>query len=246
MNLLNTEETYSTLQPFKSLAELNSNTRLVREKFGSQLSKSTLIVLDTLARYSCKYYGLSYRSKNKIAAELNLSRRTVIRACNLLESLGVIKQYELKRHNGDQRQSSNAIVFIPLKKEVTPPCHTVNTLLNTKNINNTKDTENQVDLLKKGLAAKMPKRIGTALSAFFTASEMYEAYRVMLRAKASIDRNIMFEHHENDYYDTFLSVMNANKRGKIHKSLFGTLYVAIKATSKRIYIEQQFNAAFEA
>src|SRR5699024_3884759 len=42
--------------------------------------------------------------------------RTVIRACNRLEELGIVKQFDLKSDGGDRRQSSNAIVIQPFKK----------------------------------------------------------------------------------------------------------------------------------
>ena len=122
--LLNTEETYRSLQPFATIEELNANTTEIRAQFADQMTPSTYAVLDVLHRYASKYYGVSYRSKSKIALELGITRRTVIRACNVLEALGVIEQYELKRHNGDRRRSSNAIVFIPMNKpEVTTECH---------------------------------------------------------------------------------------------------------------------------
>ncbi|MFD1205696.1 helix-turn-helix domain-containing protein, partial [Sporosarcina contaminans] len=99
--LLNTETTYMSLQPFSSVDELNANTVAIREQFADQLTPSTREVLDVLHRYSCKFPGVCYLSKNKIAEMVGVSRRTVIRACKQLEDLGVIVQHELKRHNGD-------------------------------------------------------------------------------------------------------------------------------------------------
>lgn len=135
MTLLNTTETYSNLQPFFTIDELNNNTKLIRERYAKDLTRSTYRVLDVLHRYSSKYYGVSYRSKSKIATELGISRKTVTRACQQLESLGIIKQYELKRHNGDKRRSSNAIVFVaiePANKENVPTeCPNEETLLNS-------------------------------------------------------------------------------------------------------------------
>lgn len=140
--LLNTPQTYQSLQPFFTINELNTNTKLIRERYAKDLTRSTYRVLDVLHRYSSKYYGVSYRSKSKIAAELGITRRTVINACNRLESLGIIKQHELKRHNGDKRQSSNAITFIPIesitpaeKEKFTPEIHTKETPLNTNKPN---------------------------------------------------------------------------------------------------------------
>ena len=140
MTLENTTETYQSLQPFFSIEELNANTKLIRERHAKDLTRSSYRVLDELHRYSCKYYGVSYGSKAKIAAELGITRRTVFNACNRLESLGIIKQHELKRHNGDKRQSSNAIIFVPIepikpaeKENFTPEFHTKETPLNTNN-----------------------------------------------------------------------------------------------------------------
>ncbi|MDW0112189.1 helix-turn-helix domain-containing protein [Sporosarcina saromensis] len=118
--LLNTESTYKTLQPFKSIEDHNANIAAIREQFNDQLTKSEKEVLDVLSRYSAKYFGLSYLSKSKIAEMIGISRRTVIRACLKFEQLGFIKQYKLKRAKGDKRQSTNAIVFV----DVTPQCHT--------------------------------------------------------------------------------------------------------------------------
>jgi len=134
--LFNTIDTYTSLQPFSSVDELNANTINIREQYSDQLTPSTKEVLDVLHRYSCKYPGVCYLSKNKIANMIGVTRRTVVRACNLLESLGIIKQHELNRHNGDKRQSSNAIVFETVesaadKQDVTPECHTKEALSNT-------------------------------------------------------------------------------------------------------------------
>lgn len=147
--LLNTESTYQSLQPFQSVDELNENTIAVREQYADQLTPSTIKVLDVLHRYACKYPGVSYLSKSTIAEMVGISRRTVIRSCNQLEDLGIIVQHELKRRNGDRRQSSNAIVFVKQEEqenvEETTMSHHVahqDSLSKTqKSINNTLDTD---------------------------------------------------------------------------------------------------------
>jgi len=76
-----------------------------------------------------------FRSKKKIAEDLGISQRTVIRACNALEEFGIIVQHETKRHDGDRRRSTNAIVFVAIKAakkpDVSTNCHDVYTPLNT-------------------------------------------------------------------------------------------------------------------
>lgn len=246
ITLENTYETFKLLQPFETLEEHNANISEIRKKYNDRLTKAEQNVLDHLNLYSCKFPGLSFMSKKLIANMLGISQRTVIRACKKLESLGIIVQYALKRHYGDCKQSSNAIVFQKISEEnVTLECHGNNALINTKTLINTKDTENHDQLRKQGLAAKMPKRIATALSAFFDAEGMFNAYGAILRGKASVNREVIIENHENDYYNTVLSVMDSYKRGKVQKNLFGYLHKAIANTTKQICVVQSFNDVFD-
>lgn len=256
--LLNTEFTYQSLQPFSSVEDLNANTIEIREQYADQLTPSTKEVLDVLHRYSCKYPGVCYLSKNKIAEMVGVSRRTVIRACKQLEDLGIINQHELMRHNGDKRQSSNAIVFVTVHKaddnnNVTPDCHTKDALTNTQlNSSNTYDTGKRVIVdkkevvkdylttdavkadIKRGLRDKMPTYLYDLLSPYLNLDDLYEAYGTLIRAKAYVDKSIVFESHEGLYTDAVLSVINAYKRGKV-RNLFAVLYTAARDTTAQIY-----------
>lgn len=261
MKLLNTESTYQMLQPFTTIEQLNANTIAIRQQFGKQLTKATREVLDVLHRYASKYYGVCYLSKSKIANMLDISRRTVIRACELLESLGIIVQYELKRHNGDKRQSSNAIVFLSqiaareafgqvdepmsdnmrINNDVTPACHSINAPHKTpeKNINNTYDTGERAALIKNGLVSKLPKTLKYALAPFLDAEELYEMVGVVYKAKASVDRDIQIEDYEKEYYDTILKVTSSYKLGKV-RDFAAVLYVAIKKLTRNIAFSNYF------
>ncbi|MEK9199763.1 helix-turn-helix domain-containing protein [Ureibacillus sp. FSL E2-3493] len=245
--LLNTEKTYRKLQSFKSVEEMNGTIKLARKQYADQLNKTDLSVLDALSRYSCVYFGVSFRSKSNIADELGVSRRTVIRSCNKLETLGIIKQYELKRHNGDRRQSANAIVILPIEsveQAVTPDCHSIETPPKTIKILNTDDTEirekreSNESLIKKGLVTKLPKVLQNALAPFFSVDELYNYAGVVFKAKASIDRDIMLDDHESEYYLAILSVINAYKRGKVN-NLPALLYSAVKTTTYKIKSSMQ-------
>lgn len=107
---LSCEDTYKRLTRFDSVEQLNEAIRKHRESH--ELSSTELAVLDVLSRYSCKYPGVSFLTKNNIGKAIGKSRRTVIRVCNRLEALGIIKQYELRRKS-DGQQTSNAIVVMP-------------------------------------------------------------------------------------------------------------------------------------
>lgn len=117
ITIIASEETFRNLSTFTTIEELNKTVRYYKEKFQVELSKSTLLVLDQLHRYSCKFLGVSFRTKNNIAESLNISRKTVQRACKVLEDLGLIKQLEMKRKS-DMRQTSNAIQIMPISDNV--------------------------------------------------------------------------------------------------------------------------------
>ncbi|PEF60476.1 helix-turn-helix domain-containing protein [Bacillus cereus] len=113
ITILASIETYENLVSFQTLKELNDTVRVYKKQFADQLNKNQLAVLNTLHNYSSKFLGVSFRTKKHIAEDLDISRRTVIRACHHLESLGIIKQLEMKRKS-DMRQTSNIIVIQPI------------------------------------------------------------------------------------------------------------------------------------
>lgn len=257
MTLPATTHTYQLLQPFKSREQLNANTIAIRNQFNNLFKPATKKVLDFLHTHACKFYGVCYMSKSKIAKQLELHRSTVIRACEQLESLGIIVQYETKRVNGDKRQSTNAIVFVhqlaakeAFMKNATPECDTIDTLLETPILlNNTDDTEessknqNEKSLLKEGLKAKLPETLSQVLSPFFDAKDMYDVVGTIYKAKASVDKEIKIEDHASVYYTNILSVINAWGRGKA-KSLHGVMYKAIQNVTRSIWIKERTNSYF--
>lgn len=237
--LLNTEDTYKQLQPFSTIEELNANTTEIRAQYADQMTPSTYAVLDVLHRYASKYYGVSYRSKAKIAISLGITRRTVIRACNALEALGVIKQYELKRHNGDKRRSSNAIVFVPLLPNDTSECHvkdapnnspsnssttyatdaainlaTKNVVKGIKNASEKtdKETDNRV-LLKESLPSGWYEQV------FAYTSDYDDMYRITGELfKAKVNTNIRIETHVEAFGAVLRSAYGKLKNGRINPS----------------------------
>src|SRR5690606_18959582 len=108
--LLANEATYRSLSTFESVEELNEAIKV--HKTNNQLSDTERAILDLISRYACKFPGVCYLSKNNIAEAVGRVRRTVIRVCQRLEALGIIKQYETKRETGDRRQSTNVIVIL--------------------------------------------------------------------------------------------------------------------------------------
>ncbi|PFB51767.1 cytosolic protein [Bacillus thuringiensis] len=199
ITILASVETYENLVSFQTIEELNDTVRAYKEQFADQLNKNQLAVMNHLHNHSAKYFGISFKSKKKIAEVLHISRRTVIRACQHLESLGIIKQLEMKRKS-DMRQTSNIIVIHPIIAEeqiVTEAptkndeiCHTKKTTTKTlkqksKDINkrnSNEDSNMTEENIKRAnfVAHWVPKRFASLASAYYsTAKTIQEFWKVV-------------------------------------------------------------------
>ena len=142
-----------------TIEELNAAVRVHKRKHA--LNATEQAVLDVLARYSVKEIGRSFLAKSTIAEIVGKSRRTIIRVCNRLEQLGIIRQYERKRQTGDRRQTSNLIVILPAEEMlVTPACHTEETP--QRNLNNNY-LHNTYGLAPQSFYAKFRELIASTL-----------------------------------------------------------------------------------
>lgn len=109
-------ETYKNLSSFESIESLNEAVRSYIERFKDQLNKTHVAVLKVLHGYSAKHLGVSFLTKRNIGKLVGKSRATIIRVCNHLENLGIIKQLEMKR-SSDMKQTSNAVIIQPIQTE---------------------------------------------------------------------------------------------------------------------------------
>lgn len=91
MNIVHLDEkTIKALVNFTSLEEMNEAVRMHRKE--NPLSETDREILFVISQYACKYKGVCYLSKQKIAEAAGFkSRWTAIRACNRMEQLGIIK-----------------------------------------------------------------------------------------------------------------------------------------------------------
>ncbi|ALC81562.1 hypothetical protein AM592_08080 [Bacillus gobiensis] len=202
----------------KSIEELNATVRA--HKRNHQLTATETEVLDVLSRYSCKEIGRSFLAKSTIAELVGKSRRQVIRVCNRLEQLGIIRQSKRMRQTGDRRQTSNLIEILA---HVTPECHTEEAPSRNINNNTYKDTVIPSEALKNAL----PAEIYSAMSRYFEADDIYKYYGILLRAKASVDPAIILEDHAEPFVEAWHAVVLKLKHGKIRK-LDGYLYEAFR------------------
>lgn len=113
------EATYTNLTTFENIEQLNKTVRHYKDiitdmDLRQDVKRNLLTIIEYIKRHSCRFFGVSYKGKRKIAADLEMSDKTITRLCKRLEVLGFIKQHAMKR-SSDMQQTSNAIVIQPMK-----------------------------------------------------------------------------------------------------------------------------------
>ncbi|EEM92533.1 hypothetical protein [Bacillus thuringiensis] len=195
IDVIASEESFRNLSPFIGLEELNKTVRAYRDTIRMSIKrtdvKSKLItLLEILKRHSCKYVGVSFLCKNRIAKKMEISYKTVQRLMKKLVDLEMIKQVAMKRKK-DMLQTSNAIIIQPIAEEVSnkkpgkisEKCPTIKTkpvLLkqNIKDINKRNSNENmeQADFV----AHWVPERFISLVNFFYSESKtIQELWKVV-------------------------------------------------------------------
>ncbi|WP_335871935.1 helix-turn-helix domain-containing protein [Bacillus sp. 2205SS5-2] len=244
-------EAYSNLSTFTTIEELNQTVRSYKKQLADQLTKSTLKVLDHLHRYSAKYLGVSFCSKNNIAQTLNISRKTVIRACQKLEVLGVIKQLETKRRT-DMRQTTNAIIIQPIEQIVPQEevenegkCPTKKTTKFLKQIplKTRTDTSERVNPSQDtNVSDWVNKDFSTICGSFYNAKDVEEFWRIVYIS------NKMYQMQMQDLIcvsvDAFKQLVVKIKRGKVENK-FGYFTGILRQKMRRTFMRNAFNSFLE-
>lgn len=226
ISIISSQKTFENLSSFNNVQELNKAVRQHIQHNRMELNKNAARILQHLKKYSCKYVGVSFQSKNNIANELGLSKRTVIRNCNLLEELGIVKQFAMKRKS-DMLQTSNAIVIQPfineLSENVTQDSSKMspqenNTFLKKNNIKTTSEIDHTY------LPNFVDQSFIETACPFFTAKEIYALWLRVLTAykKMNLDRPLIevMEHVNKAFKETIFM----KQQDKIKKSFKGYFY----------------------
>lgn len=256
ITIIASEETFHNLSTFTTIGELNETVRHYKEKFKDKLTKSTVAVLDLIKQYSCKYIGVSFRTKNNIAESLNISRKTVQRACNLLEDLGVIKQLEMKRKS-DMRQTSNAIQIMPIsenvqqdKPEMSSQKDNISLKQNIKNINTIRTEDKSVrrifasSSITLSCANWINKDFAKHASYYFSDNDTEELFRI-----ATIHGRINklpSETLKKVFMDALKCLIYKIKYAKVKSSIMGYFNGVIKKLSKKYAVNDLFLSVFDA
>lgn len=250
MNYLHiNEQSLTELQTFQTIDELNESIK--EHKQAHDLTETDRNILDAISRYACKYKGVCYLSKQRIAEDAGYkSRRTAIRACKRLEALGIITTHETRRQGGDRRRSADIIVINAVEvttsldmatdesSEVTAESHSQEALYKTINSSNTDDSTPTVEqVIHESIANNTPKPIVELLSPFFYGSELYKYVGIIFKAKYRPFVNLRIEEHLSDFKACIYDVIRRHKAGHI-RNLEAYLYKSIQALSRRLFMQQ--------
>ncbi|MFF2242107.1 helix-turn-helix domain-containing protein [Bacillus thuringiensis] len=202
IDVIASEESFRNLSPFIELEELNKTIRTYRDNIRVSIKRTDvqsklITLLEILKRHSCKYVGVSFLCKNRIAKKMEVSYKTVQRLMKKLVDLEMIKQVAMKRKK-DMLQTSNAIIIQPIVEEVSnkvdtkspTKCPTIKTKpvslkQNIKDINKRNSNENNTtpeENIKEAdfVAHWVPERFISLVSSFYSESKtIQELWKVV-------------------------------------------------------------------
>lgn len=203
IDVIATKESFHNLSTFKEVEELNKTVRAYRDAIRMSIKRTDvqiklITLLEILKRHSCKYVGVSFLSKNRIAEKMEVSYKTVQRLMKKLVGLGIVKQVAMKRTK-DMLQTSNAIIIQPIVEEVSDKvdtkrptkCPTIKTTpvslkQNIKDINKRNSNENSntpKDNIEQAdfVAHWVPQRFISLVSSFYSESKTIQEFWKVVR-----------------------------------------------------------------
>ncbi|WP_257154728.1 helix-turn-helix domain-containing protein [Bacillus cereus] len=210
IDVIASKESFHNLSTFKEVEELNKTVRAYRDNILMSIKRTDvqtklIILLEILKRHSCKYVGVSFLCKNRIAGKMEISYKTVQRLMKKLVDLGMIKQVAMKRTK-DMRQTSNAIIIQPIVEEMSDkvdaksptkcPTHKtkpVSLKQNIKDINKRNSNENNAtpeENIKEAdfVAHWVPERFISLTSSFYSESKtIQELWKVVRQCNKVIN-----------------------------------------------------------
>lgn len=236
-------------QTFNSTQELNHTVYTHIKRNSPYLNDTVRSTLKAIARYAVKYAGAAHLKAKTIADLIGKSEKTARRSVNKLADLGIIKKIATTRKvNGGK--GANIIVIQPVtnsndqstlssreersnsvKSTVTPSeikeepsyyiKHNKNTLLDT-----------ETDVSARALRGAIPDSVYDAFSSYFNADEIYEHFGTLLRAKRTVDKELLIEQCEEPFVDTIHAVAYKLKHGKV-RNISNYFYRAFQSASSQ-------------
>ncbi|OOR06651.1 cytosolic protein [Bacillus mycoides] len=269
INVIASEESFHNLSTFKEVEELNKTVRAYRDNIRMSIKRTDvqsklITLLEILKRHSCKYVGVSFLCKNRIAAKMEVSYKTVQRLMKKLVDLDMIKQIAMKRKK-DMLQTSNAIIIQPIVEEVSnkadtkspTKCPTIKTKpvslkQNIKDINKRNSNENsntpeenieQADFV----AHWVPERFISLVHSFYSESKtIQELWKVVRQCNKIVNHTTGDKAFTKDQELTIglkaikEFVMKIKSRVKMKKGKFAYFNGIVNKLMDKFYFDKEF------
>lgn len=240
---------------FNDKNELNLAVREHLYRNAAALTDTARITLKAIARYAVKFPGAAHLKAATVAELIGKSEKTARRMIKLLTELNIIEKVGTTRKvNGGK--GANIIRILPpettndqsimssraeAEKLATPMAEQTKNenepliLIKQKSIKNLDTASIPASALKESI----PEEIYKAMSPYFDADDLYKYYGILLRAKKSVDEDLMIENHPEDFVDVFRNTVLKYKRGQVRNLanyLFNAWQNAATVICRRLYV----------
>jgi len=225
-------------QSFKSVEEMNKHVRAFLYHNKSKLSESTVNVLKTLYTHSVKVIGVSFAKYDYIAEKANISRRTVIRAMNKLEEMGIIKRIPTSRPNGKRGVNITVIQKIDLTSNENQSNNNMSPQLVTADVTteNKKNQDHSVMNKNNRTNVKLDNQQETIES--INNKELDATFVPATVPKSFVDTVKPFFNSAKQIYDLFQRVQIAYNKCKLDRPLYDLIDIAIHSFKQTVFAKK--------
>ncbi|HDR7363127.1 TPA: helix-turn-helix domain-containing protein [Bacillus toyonensis] len=272
IDVIATKESFHNLSSFTDVEELNKTVRTYRDTIRMSIKRTDvqsklIALLEILKRHSCKYVGVSFLYKNRIAEKMEVSYKTVQRLMKKLVDLEMIKQVAMKRTK-DMLQTSNAIIIQPIVEEMSDKvdtksptkCPTIKTTpsslkQNIKDINKRNSNENITtpeENIKEAdfVAHWVPERFVSLVSSFYSESKtIQELWKVVRQCNKVTNFSTGNKAFTNEQELTIglkaikEFVMKIKSSTKMNKGKFAYFNGIVNNLMDKLYFDSEFMGA---
>lgn len=236
---------FAHLSQFRDLKDFNNNVEQWMIDIKEEFTKSELIALKRLIRFSAKVPGVCNAKIQTIIATthdgtIGISRSTFERMLRKAKTLGLIEV-----HNTSKRgyQAHNVYVFIPFPtKEVVQSANIdapikANNPSESINLLNNKRIDDRVVLDHTYVSNRVPKRFTELVRCFFNDATIIEEYYRMYH----ISTYWLTGYDSGDLLDigldSFKQMIRALKRNKVRKNPYAYYYGVLQRKLDELYYE---------
>ena len=261
-------ENFKEYSQFTSLKDFNNNIEMWLAEHKSQFTKSELIALKRLIRFSAKVYGVSTASINTILKAtqkdgIGISESTFHRMKRKAVKIGILSIHYTTRKNGSQ--SSNVWVFNRFCQTNDTPINDVkesetqvnqgidananemaidtpnktNNHIKTINLNNKRYNGDEAEFTSN----RVPKEFRNLVACFYNKADVIEELWKVVKC-ATHTLNYTVAEVTDIATDCFRQLIRLVKKGRIKKSIYACFWGIVNNKLDEMYFEELYELGF--